>query len=200
MQGTSALYDPIAGSTPLQLLEASRRRARQRRIEALAKPDTGIVLLSASQRSATSTPRSVATTKIALEIPDRPDYRCMWFYRLVYETEFLLPSILAAKSMGPPKIIDIQKACADFYNVRMRDILSARRTAIVVRPRQVAMFLVKEITGKSLPEIGRYFDGRDHTTVLYAIRKIGALVLSDEAVALDVVAISERLGIFNGRA
>jgi chromosomal replication initiator protein len=62
------------------------------------------------------------------------------------------------------------------------------------------MFLVKEITGKSLPRIGRYFDGRDHTTVLYAIRKIGALVLSDEAVALDVVAISERLGIFNGRA
>ena len=71
------------------------------------------------------------------------------------------------------KIEDIQRVVARQYNVSRSDLLSSRRTANVVRPRQVAMYLAKTLTLRSLPEIGRRFGGRDHTTVLHAVRKIG---------------------------
>ncbi len=77
------------------------------------------------------------------------------------------------------KIEDIQKLVATHFNVSRADILSARRTANVVRPRQIAMYLAKVLTLRSLPEIGRRFGGRDHTTVLHAVRKIEALSGSD---------------------
>ena len=70
------------------------------------------------------------------------------------------------------KIEDIQRAVARHYNVSRADMLSSRRTANVVRPRQIAMYLAKTLTLRSLPEIGRRFGGRDHTTVLHAVRKI----------------------------
>ncbi len=79
------------------------------------------------------------------------------------------------------KIEDIQRVVARQYNVSRSDLLSARRTANVVRPRQVAMYLAKVLTLRSLPEIGRRFGGRDHTTVLHAVRKIAFLV-GDESV------------------
>ena len=71
-----------------------------------------------------------------------------------------------------PPIYDIITACADFYGVSPLDVLSHRRTADVIRPRHVAMFLAKEMTSNSLPTIGRRFNDRDHTTVLSAFRKI----------------------------
>ncbi len=77
------------------------------------------------------------------------------------------------------KIEDIQKLVATHYSVSRADILSSRRTAVVVKPRQVAMFLAKTLTMRSLPEIGRRFGGRDHTTVLHAVRKIEALAQTD---------------------
>jgi chromosomal replication initiator protein len=77
------------------------------------------------------------------------------------------------------KIEDIQKLVASHYSVSRADILSSRRTATVVKPRQVAMFLAKILTPRSLPEIGRRFGGRDHTTVLHAVRKIEALLQND---------------------
>src|SRR5947208_9463121 len=70
------------------------------------------------------------------------------------------------------KIEDIQRVVARQYNVSRADLLSSRRTANVVRPRQVAMYLAKTLTLRSLPEIGRRFGGRDHTTVLHGVRKI----------------------------
>ena len=79
------------------------------------------------------------------------------------------------------KIEDIQRVVARQYNVSRSDLLSSRRTANVVRPRQVAMYLAKTLTLRSLPEIGRRFGGRDHTTVLHAVRKIEALVAKDVA-------------------
>ncbi len=77
------------------------------------------------------------------------------------------------------KIEEIQKLVASHYNVTRADILSSRRTANVVRPRQIAMYLAKVLTPRSLPEIGRRFGGRDHTTVLHAVRKIEALAKAD---------------------
>ncbi len=73
------------------------------------------------------------------------------------------------------KIDDILKLVSVHYNVSRPDLLSSRRTAMVVRPRQVAMYLAKVLTPRSLPEIGRRFGGRDHTTVLHAVRKIERL-------------------------
>jgi chromosomal replication initiator protein len=72
-------------------------------------------------------------------------------------------------------IDDIQKVVARHFNVSRQDLLSNRRTRVIVRPRQIAMFLAKSMTPRSLPEIGRHFGGRDHTTVLHAVRKVEEL-------------------------
>lgn len=91
------------------------------------------------------------------------------------------------------KIEDIQRIVARQYNVSRADLLSARRTANVVRPRQVAMYLAKTLTLRSLPEIGRRFGGRDHTTVLHAVRKIENLVGSDNALAEEIETLKRQL-------
>ena len=70
---------------------------------------------------------------------------------------------------------NIQKTVADFYKIKVADMFSKRRPANIAMPRQVAMYLAKELTQKSLPEIGEHFGGRDHTTVLHAVRKISDL-------------------------
>jgi chromosomal replication initiator protein len=68
---------------------------------------------------------------------------------------------------------NIQKTVADFYKIKIADMYSKKRPASIARPRQIAMYIAKELTQKSLPEIGELFGGRDHTTVLHAVRKIG---------------------------
>jgi chromosomal replication initiator protein len=91
------------------------------------------------------------------------------------------------------KIEDIQRVVARQYNVSRSDLLSSRRTANVVRPRQVAMYLAKTLTLRSLPEIGRRFGGRDHTTVLHAVRKIEALVGKDTSLQDEVESLKRQL-------
>ena len=90
------------------------------------------------------------------------------------------------------KIEDIQKLVASRYNVSRSDILSERRTAAVVRPRQIAMYLSKVLTLRSLPEIGRRFGGRDHTTVLHAVRKIEK-ALGEDNILSDEVELLKRM-------
>nr|WP_306890374.1 chromosomal replication initiator protein DnaA [Ancylobacter amanitiformis] len=87
------------------------------------------------------------------------------------------------------RVDDILRIVAKHYNVTRADILSQRRTANVVKPRQIAMYLAKTLTLRSLPEIGRRFGGRDHTTVLHAVRKIEGLIGSDRAMADEVEAL-----------
>jgi chromosomal replication initiator protein len=91
------------------------------------------------------------------------------------------------------KIEEIQRIVARQYNVSRADLLSSRRTANVVRPRQVAMYLAKTLTLRSLPEIGRRFGGRDHTTVLHAVRKIENLVNNDNALAEEIEILKRQL-------
>jgi chromosomal replication initiator protein len=91
------------------------------------------------------------------------------------------------------RIEDIQRVVARQYNVSRSDLLSSRRTANVVRPRQVAMYLAKILTLRSLPEIGRRFGGRDHTTVLHAVRKIEALAGHDAALAEEIEGLKRQL-------
>ena len=90
---------------------------------------------------------------------------------------------------GEPKrvrIEDIQRIVARHYNVSKTELLSNRRTRTIVKPRQVAMYLAKVMTPRSLPEIGRRFGGRDHTTVLHAVRKIEGLSGSDTTMAQEL--------------
>jgi chromosomal replication initiator protein len=91
------------------------------------------------------------------------------------------------------KIEEIQRIVARQYNVSRADLLSSRRTANVVRPRQVAMYLAKMLTLRSLPEIGRRFGGRDHTTVLHAVRKIENLVNNDTSLAEEIEILKRQL-------
>lgn len=83
-------------------------------------------------------------------------------------------------------IEEIQKRVSAHFNVRVADMHSARRARAVARPRQVAMYLSKQLTSRSLPEIGRKFGGRDHTTVMHAVRKVEELKATDASFAEDV--------------
>jgi len=83
-------------------------------------------------------------------------------------------------------IEEIQKRVAEHFNIRLADMHSARRARAVARPRQVAMYLCKQLTPRSLPEIGRKFGGRDHTTVMHAVRKIEELLVEDRALGEDI--------------
>jgi chromosomal replication initiator protein len=83
-------------------------------------------------------------------------------------------------------IDEIQRRVAEHFNIRLSEMTSERRARAVARPRQIAMYLAKQLTTRSLPEIGRKFGGRDHTTVMHAVRKIEELTLSDRALAEDV--------------
>ncbi len=83
-------------------------------------------------------------------------------------------------------IDEIIRKVSDHYNLRMSDMISARRSRVISRPRQVAMFLAKTLTSKSLPEIGRRFGGRDHTTVIHAVKRIEDLKYKDLQIAEEV--------------
>ena len=91
-------------------------------------------------------------------------------------------------------IEEIQKKTAEFYKLDLRELHSTRRARRVARPRQVAMFLARELTSRSLPDIGRRFGGRDHTTVLHACRRIEELCKSDPVFQQEVDFLRKVLG------
>ena len=104
----------------------------------------------------------------------------------VDEVQALLGSALRG---GPERRItvdEIQKTVADHFSLKQADLLSERRTRAVARPRQIAMWLCKQHTTRSYPDIGRRFGGRDHTTVLHGVRKIEEMIGSDDQIARDV--------------
>ena len=88
---------------------------------------------------------------------------------------------------------DIQKAASEHFGLKQSDLISERRTRSVARPRQAAMWLAKQLTTRSLPDIGRRFGGRDHTTVLHAVRRIEALRQTDAQLARDLETLSRKL-------
>lgn len=111
----------------------------------------------------------------------------------VDETQALLGSALRG---GPERRItvdEIQKTVADHFNMKQADLLSERRTRAVARPRQIAMWLCKQHTTRSYPDIGRRFGGRDHTTVLHGVRKIEELMALDDQIARDVETLTRKL-------
>jgi chromosomal replication initiator protein len=83
-------------------------------------------------------------------------------------------------------IDEIQRRVAEHFNIKLGEMTSSRRARMVARPRQVAMYLAKQLTQRSLPEIGKRFGGRDHTTVMHAVKKIEELTRIDQTLAEDV--------------
>jgi chromosomal replication initiator protein len=98
----------------------------------------------------------------------------------------LLRDILNNPKNNKVTIAEIQRRVAEHYNMRLTDMTSSRRARAVARPRQVAMFLAKQLTGSSLPEIGKKFGNRDHTTVMHACARVTELVVTDSGLAEDV--------------
>ncbi len=102
------------------------------------------------------------------------------------ELDKILSHLIKSADARRVRIEDIQRIVARQFNVTKNDLLSSRRTRVIVRPRQIAMYLAKMMTPRSLPEIGRRFGGRDHTTVLHAVRKIEELTSKDQQMAHEV--------------
>jgi hypothetical protein len=178
-----------AVATPSQKRAAAARRERERKIAAHAHPDSPISCPSASLRSqpaGASRPQpSPPAVQAWAERPKKihPPLRT-WFW-IVDEINPSAPARLS--------IEEIQTAVARHCKVAHPDLISARRSADIVRPRQIAMYLAKNLTPNSLPAIGRKFGGRDHTTVLHAVRKIEALRMRDNDLAGDLDAIRRAL-------
>jgi len=194
--------------TPYQEQLHLERQQRLQRFAGRAVVDRPIEILSASQRS---TRPAAPPPPAAPTFPTPPR---------VLESDFSFSDWLAAQErtcLFPRKFLEsarqiinerikrlypepsiqrmkrIQLIVARAYDVERSELLSSRRTANIVLPRQVAMYLCKNLTGQSLPEIGRYFGGRDHTTVLHAVRKIGDLAAKDEAFALQIVGLIDEI-------
>jgi len=105
-------------------------------------------------------------------------------------------SILRPHLRGAEKRVtvdDIQKAVAEHYSLRQADLLSERRNRAIARPRQAAMWLAKQLTTRSLPDIGRRFGGRDHTTVIHAVRRIEELKAADPVLTQDLETLTRKL-------
>jgi len=92
-------------------------------------------------------------------------------------------------------IAEIQKVVASYFNIKISDMSSARRARCIARPRQIAMYLCKQLTIRSLSEIGRKFGGKDHTTVMHAVKKVEELNAKDPEFREDVVAL---VNLING--
>jgi chromosomal replication initiator protein len=107
-------------------------------------------------------------------------------------TQDLLRDLLRAQDRRVT-IEEIQKKVAEHFNIRMADMVSSRKQRAIARPRQIAMYLAKRLTSRSLPEIGRKFGGRDHTTVMHAVRKVEELMSLDPAFAEDVELLERML-------
>ncbi|MFY9239982.1 MAG: chromosomal replication initiator protein DnaA [Roseovarius sp.] len=100
-------------------------------------------------------------------------------------TQECLTDVLRA-SERQVTVEEIQRQVSDHYNIRLSDLVGPKRVRVFARPRQVAMFLSKEMTSRSLPEIGRRFGGRDHTTVMHGVRRIDELRREDGQIAEDL--------------
>jgi hypothetical protein len=164
---------------PLEVIgkdEANRRRENFRRT----------IEKRASELEATKSAPAVLAAPIVK--PAAPPI----IYPVVYPAEPVHVEharVEAPREPAPPKIVDIQRVVCRFYGVSLAEMLSPRRAARIVRPRQIAMYLAKILTSKSFPEIGRRFGGRDHTTVLHANRKIERLLVSDVETAEQIAAL-----------
>lgn len=176
--------------TPTQLASVERSKRFHAEIARKAKPDKPIEIRKAKPR-----PHHLLVEPPAPPPPTEPIITDTMIEEWVERQKQIHPwfCIVDECASPLPKIEFVQKIVCRHFNVVLKDMLSERRTADVVYPRQIAMFLCKEFTRRSLPEIGRRFGGRDHTTVLHAVRAIGEREKTNEALAADIKALREQI-------
>lgn len=179
-----AIHDAHACATPSQRDEAKARRAR---LDRLAKAARTFIHCEAVEVPIipTDKPEPIFSMGDWVErqkkIHEAPVFKKLWFS---------IDSEINPPEPRNPRIEEIQAACGRHYGVKFYDMISDRRTANLVRARQVGFYLCRELTLRSLPEIGRRFGYRDHTTVLHGIRRIEHLAaLPTNYVASDIDAI-----------
>jgi hypothetical protein len=173
----TAIHDPYAGVVPLALKAHIDRKARLDRFQMKA-----------------FAPLPIAPAPERIEIHEDPVddtsievIACNGQVVILTENEVEeAHAIFERRTGGRPSIECIQRLACQHFNLSHTEFLSMRRTKSLVRPRQIAMFLAKELTHKSLPEIGRKFRGMDHTTVLHAIRKVAELIEVDDGMKAAV--------------
>lgn len=163
----------------------ARHKTRRARIAAKAVPDKPIECLSASVRcGGFSRPVQAQAPKPSAPSEDIQEWVKRQLERhKAYQFWF---SIESEGGLKTPTIDLIRRTVSKFYDVSIQDMISQRKTAEVVRVRMVAIFISRELTTHSLPEIGRRFGNRDHTTILHAERKIRSLIAVDEKLAQDI--------------
>lgn len=198
MQGQSGvLYFQPKTATPFEMECHAAHLERQRRFEVAAR---GVVDQLKSAAAALEIQTREYAPPVAVE--PTPETPRQWAERQVkLHREKPWFSMLGEIGSDPkeprepvnPSVSQIQYAVADHYDVTRPDMLSKRRTKDIVRPRQVAMYLSKMLTGRSLPDIGRRFGNRDHTTALHAVRKIDGLRSRDADLDDDIIAICAKL-------
>lgn len=190
---------PLEELGTLQALQraAIDRRAREERLK--GKPSAQVIdfgnrVEKVSQEPPEPVPQPLPEESAADEREQRLTAIEDELHRLrnLVKREITEEAEIAPRDPSPPVPVII-RAVSAYYRVAVCDLKSARRTASVVRPRQVAMYLAKTLTLRSLPDIGRRFGGRDHTTVLHGVRKIEALRKVDDTLAADIERITETL-------
>lgn len=178
--------------TPTQRDSIERSRAFRAKIAASAVP----------QKPAAEKPFAVKGDYVPDPVTPDPSPPRMSTPRAMpaetFQPEIVWPVIPEIPSEVFSHIVQIQRVVAAHYNILITDIRSARRTANIVRPRQVAMYLCRTLTNKSYPEIGLRFGGRDHTTVLHAFNKINYLLQRMPELEAEVAAFRASLAQLNG--
>lgn len=193
----------LIADDPFMKLSAHERRTESRLRRSRLRgdvPDRPIQCLSASERAGGL--RVLLDTMIEqagrpVEVAPEPDQVAFakWLKRQeeIHPLETSVPKDLwfsicpdDGETIPHPRVEDIQKVVSDYYGLSRNEFLSHRRTRNIVLPRQIAMYLAKTLTLKSLPDIGRRFDGRDHTTVLHAVRKIETMMATDVKLCADI--------------
>jgi hypothetical protein len=191
----SVLHNPRAGQTPSQIDARKQKRSFEVAIlkraadlaqrigaasasEAITEPAVSAVIIPISQDQATALPVEIVPVEC----------------NAVFVSADAALDLGAAVDPAPVISIDrVQRAIAREYGVTRMDLISPRRTKDIVLPRQIAMYLARQMTPRSLPEIARRFGNRDHTTAIHAVRKIAAMVEADPAVADRVSYLKARI-------
>lgn len=184
----SVLHNPRAGLTQSQMSARNQKLTFERYILDRAKK-------LAARPGALPEPEPITERlACAIDIPivqENPTSETIDVVAMECNAVFVSPdeSLDLGAAVDPAPVITIdrvQRAIAQEYGVTRNDLISSRRTKDIVRPRQIAMYLARHMTPRSLPEIARRFGGRDHTTALHAVRRISSLIEADSGLMIHV--------------
>lgn len=168
METDSAIYRPVVSAEAKRQADAARARQLRMSISLKATSSPTIAPVASTPPSFPTQPKAQPASPIPSEL-----FAEAW-------------ELIDGQHSRYPTVMDVQRAAIRYFRISQADLASPRRDHAVMRPRQIAMYVAKKLTLRSLPEIGRRFGDRDHTTVLHAVRQIDRLIDVDPRIATDV--------------